>query len=154
MPTSAYGYILGVSASILGAFALTGCAAQSNESSESGEPVGEAKAAILEAACLTDTADKTDQVCDPGDVVCANIVTLQRLDLRGNWIEDRALDTLLGLPNLTTLNIAHTRITAVGAQRLVREAPPSLRDLTLTVPALADALVAELRARFTLHRWR
>jgi len=84
----------------------------------------------------------------------ARIVTLQRLDLRGNWIEDPALDTLLGLPNLTTLNLAHTRITAAGAQRIVHEAPPSLRELTLTVPALSDALVVALRARFTFHRWR
>lgn len=84
----------------------------------------------------------------------ARIVTLQRLDVRGNPIEDRALDTLLGLPNLTTLNLAHTRISVAGATRLVRDAPPSLRELTLTVPALPDALVAALRARFTLHRWR
>jgi uncharacterized protein (TIGR02996 family) len=98
---------------------------------------------------LSNTVTTTDDLAG-----LARIATLQRLDLRGNWIEDPALDTLLGLPNLTTLNIAHTRISAVGAQRIVHEAPPSLRELTLTVPGLSDALVVALRARFTLHRWR
>jgi hypothetical protein len=83
----------------------------------------------------------------------AALPTLERLDLRGNWLDDSALDTVLALPHLTTLNLAHTRITAAGAARLAADAPPSLRELTLTVPKLPERLVAALAARFELHRW-
>ena len=83
----------------------------------------------------------------------AALPTLERLDLRGNWLDDHALDTLLALPRLTTLNLAHTRVSAAGAARLVADAPPSLRELTLTVPRLPAPLVAALAARFELHRW-
>jgi uncharacterized protein (TIGR02996 family) len=79
--------------------------------------------------------------------------TLERLDLRGASLDDGGLDTVLSLPHLTTLNIAHTRVTPAGVVRIYREAPPTLRELTLTTPRLSDDLVARLHGRFTLHRW-
>ncbi len=103
----------------------------------------------------------------------ANLRTLERLDLSRSGVNDAALDAIFQLPRLTTLNVAHTAISVDGLERIVAEAPPSLRELTIGMPriltggtrvygpwrgfgtnaALPPGLLERLHARFVLHRW-
>jgi uncharacterized protein (TIGR02996 family) len=83
----------------------------------------------------------------------ATLATLERLDLRDGWFGDAALDTLLALPRLRSLNLARTHVTAAGLERVLREAQPSLRELTIATPRLSAGLVDSLRKRFELRRW-
>jgi uncharacterized protein (TIGR02996 family) len=83
----------------------------------------------------------------------AALPTLERLDLRDGWFYDDAFDTLLALPRLGSLNLARTQVTPAGLERLLREARPSLRELTIATPGLTHAFVEQLRKRFEVRRW-
>lgn len=80
--------------------------------------------------------------------------TLESLDLRGTRLDDNGLTPILALRRLHTLNIAHTKVTADGAARILREARPALRELTIAIADLDPITAAQLTSRFVLHRWR
>ena len=90
----------------------------------------------------------------PAMAQIASLTTLRSLDVRHTLLDDAALAPILALRRLQSLNIAHTRMTAAAALVLLREAPRTLRDLTITLPNLSPVVVDQLRARFDLHRWR
>lgn len=94
---------------------------------------------------------RIDSQCAP---LLARLVALRHLDVRHTELDDDALAPILSLRRLQSLNLAHTQITEDGARQLLRDAPPSLREVTIAVRRLHPVLAQRLAHRFVLHRWQ